>query len=401
MSFEFIQELIVSNQTKIVMLILDGLGGLPLVAGGKTELETAHTPHLDMLAAQSALGLTQPVMPGITVGSGPGHLAIFGYDPLKYQIGRGVMEVMGVNFILQSGDLAARGNFCTVNANGQLIDRRAGRMPTHIGQELAELLRKIRIDGAEFFIEPVKEHRFAFIARAPDLDAELSETDPLKVGVEPLTVTALRPGAEKTARLLNQFIAQARQLLSAQKPANMILLRGFDKLPVLPTFPELYGLRSAAIAVNGMYCGVARLAGMQVLPVDGDTPLDEFLTLEKYWKDFDFFYLHIKKTDTCGESGDFAGKVGAIEEVDGLIPHLLALEPDVVIVGGDHSSPAVLKEHSWHPVPVLLYSKFVRPDGIPKFGERACLHGSLGVLPAHHIMPIALANAGRIAKYGA
>ena len=383
------------------MLILDGLGGLPLEPGGKTELETACTPNLDALAARSALGLTQPAGPGITVGSGPGHLAIFGYDPLEYEIGRGALEALGVDFELGPDDVAARGNFCAVDENGIITDRRAGRIPTEEAYELVQLLRTIKIDGIEFFIEPVKEHRFAFVMRAPGLGDALSETDPLKVGVPTLPVRALDRDSEKAAQYACLFLERARGLLADQHPANMITLRGFAKLPRIPTYPELYGLHPAAIAINGMYRGVARLAGMEVLHVCGDTIADEFAALETCWSDFDFFYLHVKKTDTFGEAGDFQGKVRVIEEVDALIPRLLALDPDVVVVGGDHSSPALLKSHSWHPVPALVYGKYVRADGISEFGERACLRGSLGVLPAKHIIPIALANAGRIIKYGA
>ena len=395
------QNLIIHAQTKIVMLIMDGLGGLPRQPGGNTELETAHTPNLDALAECSSLGLTIPVAPGITPGSGPGHLAIFGYDPLQHEIGRGAMEALGVDFDLGPDDLAARGNFCTVDTDGRITDRRAGRIGTDINQELARLLETIRIEGAEIFIEPVKEHRFAFIMRSPGLQDVLSDTDPQKTGIAPLPVQALDPGSEKAARFVNQFITSTRKLLADKHPVNMILLRGFAKLPILPTYQEKYGLKAAAIALNGMYRGVARLVGMQVLNVEGNTLSDEFLTLEKNWGDFDFFYLHVKKTDTFGELGDFDGKVNAIEEVDTLLPRLLALKPDVVIVGGDHSSPSVLKSHSWHPVPMLLYSPYIRADGLVEFGERACTHGSLGTLPATHIMPIALANALRITKYGA
>jgi 2,3-bisphosphoglycerate-independent phosphoglycerate mutase len=395
------QNLIIHAQTKIVMLIMDGLGGLPRQPGGNTELETAHTPNLDALAECSSLGLTIPVAPGITPGSGPGHLAIFGYDPLQHEIGRGAMEALGVDFDLGPDDLAARGNFCTVDTDGRITDRRAGRIGTDINQELARLLETIRIEGAEIFIEPVKEHRFAFIMRSPGLQDVLSDTDPQKTGIAPLPVQALDPGSEKAARFVNQFITSTRKLLADKHPVNMILLRGFAKLPILPTYQEKYGLKAAAIALNGMYRGVARLVGMQVLNVEGNTLSDEFLTLEKNWGDFDFFYLHVKKTDTFGELGDFDGKVNAIEEVDTLLPRLLALKPDVVIVGGDHSSPSVLKSHSWHPVPMLLYSPYIGADGLVEFGERACTHGSLGTLPATHIMPIALANALRITKYGA
>ncbi len=401
MDLNFLKELIFPAQTKIAMIILDGLGGLPLEPGGKTELETARTPNLDALAAHSALGLTVPVAPGITPGSGPGHLAIFGYDPIQYQIGRGALEALGIDFDLGPDDVAARGNFCSVDAAGLLTDRRAGRIPTEVNRVLAELLRTIKVDGVQFFIEPIKEHRFAFVLRGAGLADALTETDPQKIGVAPLPVRAAGLGSEKAAQYVNRFIARARKLLADKHPANMIMLRGFARLPVMPTYQELFSLRAAAIALGGMYRGVARMVGMEVLPVDGDALADEFAALEKYWADFDFFYLHVKKTDTCGENGDFVGKVRAIEEVDALLPRLLALNPDVLIVGGDHSSPAVLKAHSWHPVPVLLYARYVRADGIAEFGERACARGSLGVFPAKHILPLALANAGRIAKYGA
>ena len=404
MDLEFLQGLAVPAHTKMAMIIMDGLGGLPLEPGGKTELETAHTPNLDALAARSALGLTLPAGPGISTGSGPGHMGIFGYDPIRYKIGRGALEALGVDFDLRPDDVAARGNLCAVDTAGVVIDRRAGRLPTEVSRELAALLGKIRIEDVQFFVETVKEHRLAFVMRGPGLGEALTDTDPHQVGLSPLPVRALEPGSEKAARLANRFVDQAGELLAGHKPkvaANMILLRGFDRLPRVPTYQELFGLRSAAIAVNGMYRGVARLVGMTVLDLDGVTPADEFAALKKRWADFDFFYLHVKKTDTAGENGDFEGKVRAIEEVDGLLPRLTALKPDVIIVSGDHSSPAVLKSHSWHPVPTLLYGRYVRADGIAEFGERACAHGSLGVLPAKDVMPIALANAGRIAKYSA
>ena len=400
MDLKFLQELIIPAQTKIAMIIMDGLGGLPLAPGGKTELETAHTPNLDALAAQSALGLTIPVAPGITAESGPGHLGIFGYDPIRYRIGRGVLEAVGIDFDLGPNDVAARGNFCSVDGAGLVTDRRAGRIPTDASKELAKLLTT-KIDDVEFFVETVKEHRLAIVMRGSGLGAALTGTDPLKNGTPLLPLRALKPDSEKTAQLVNQFIERARKLLANKHPANMILVRGFDKYPDLPAFPELFGLRAAAIAVNPTYRGIAKLVGMQVLKVDGGTVADEFTTLEKNWNDFDFFYLHVKNTDIAGEDGDFARKVSVIAEVDGLMPRLLALKPDVVIVSGDHSTPAVLKSHSWHPVPTLLYGKSVRADGIAEFGERACARGGLGVLPAKDVMPIALANAQRLTKFSA
>jgi len=401
MNSSLIQKLIIPAETKIVMLVLDGLGGLPREPGGKTELETARTPNLDELARQSNLGLTIPVAPGITPGSGPGHLALFGYDPIQYEIGRGAMEALGVDFELGLDDLAARGNYCTVDQSGLITDRRAGRIGTNVNQALSCLLSSIKIENAEIFIKPVKEHRFAFILRAKGLDDALSETDPQKTGMAPLPVYALDEKSIKTAGLVNQFIACAQKALVDQTAANMILLRGFARLPAVPTYQEMYGLRAAAIAVNGMYRGVARMVGMQVLSIEGQSLGDQFTTLENNWGEFNFFYLHVKKTDTFGESGDFDGKVNAIEEVDALIPRLLALKPDVVIVGGDHSSPSVMKSHSWHPVPLLIYSPYVRADGLAEFGERTCIQGSLGIIQATHIMPLALANALRLTKYGA
>jgi 2,3-bisphosphoglycerate-independent phosphoglycerate mutase len=395
------KRLIAPAQTRIVMIILDGLGGLPREPGGKTELESAHKPNLDALAFQSALGLTIPVAPGITPGSGPGHLALFGYDPIQYEIGRGALEALGVDFEMGPDDVAARGNFCTVDAEGRITDRRAGRISTVDSSPLVHLLETIKVEGVEFFVRLVKEHRFAFIMRDPDLGDELSDTDPQETGVPPLQVFSRVSSSEKAAQFANRFVCEAQKLLADKKPANMILLRGFAKLPKLPSFSEMFGLHAAAIAINGMYRGVAKMAGMEILDVGGDTLADEFATLEKHWQEFDFFYLHIKKTDTTGESGDFEGKVKAIEEVDSYIPRVTNLSPDVVIIGGDHSSPTVMKFHSWHPVPTLLYAQHVRADGIREFGERACLHGSLGIFPALNLMPIALANAGRISKYGA
>lgn len=395
------QRLVSSAQTKIVMLIMDGLGGLPREAGGKTELESAKKPNLDDLAFRSSLGLTVPVAPGITPGSGPGHLALFGYDPIEHEIGRGAIEALGVDFELGPDDVAGRGNFCTMDSSGIVTDRRAGRISSEDSAKLVELLNSIKLEGIELFVRLVKEHRFAFVMKGPGLDPGLSDTDPLVNGVPALQVMPKTAKSKRIAELANRFISEAGRLLANKKPANMILVRGFDKLPKVPSFSELYGLDAAAIAVNGMYRGVAKMAGMTVLDVGGVTLEDEFRTLEKNWKDFDFFYLHVKKTDTMGEGGNFEGKVKAIEEVDSFIPRVMHLDPDVVIVGGDHSSPAIMKFHSWHPVPVLLFSKFVRPDGMREFGERACLRGSLGTFPATNLMPLALANAGRISKYGA
>ncbi|MDI9565925.1 MAG: phosphoglycerate mutase, partial [Chloroflexota bacterium] len=337
----------------------------------------------------------------VTVGSGPGHLAIFGYDPLENAIGRGALEALGVDFALRPDDIAARGNFCTLDKDGTILDRRAGRLASEKSARLVERLREIEIPGVEFFVELVKEHRFAFVMRKAGLGAKLSSSDPLITGVPPLAVRALDDDSKQAAELVNAFIARARQVLEDEQPANGIMLRGFALTPVIPSFKERFGVNAAAIAVNGMYRGVARLAGMQVLDVNGISLADEFTTLEAAWDAFDFFYLHFKKTDTCGEAGDFDGKVRAIEEFDLLLPRLLALNPDVVVIGGDHSSPAVMKSHSWHPVPLLLYAANCRSDGRREFGERACAAGSLGAIPAMQVMPLAMAHADRFEKFGA
>ena len=387
-------------QTKIVLLVLDGLGGLSRAGDGKTELEAARTPNLDRLAAQGNLGLADPVAPGITPGSGPGHLGLFGYDPLQYRIGRGVLEAVGIDLEMTERDLAARGNFCTVDARGVITDRRAGRIPTEACARLTPLLEKIGIPGVELIVRPVREHRFVVLFRGAGLEEGLSETDPQETGKPPLPVQAEAPQAKNAADIVNQFVAEARRVLAAEHPANMVLLRGFSKYPRLPKLTEIYGVRAAVIAVYPMYRGLAKLAGMQAVKT-GDTVADEFTSLESVYGDFDFFFLHVKKTDSAGEDGDFDKKVSIIEEVDGEIPRLLALRPDVVVVTGDHSTPAAFKAHSWHPVPVLLWSKWCRPDGAPRFTERECRHGNIGHVRAAELMPLVMAHAERLTKFGA
>lgn len=401
MDFKFLQELVVPAQTKIALIVMDGLGGLPLEPGGKTELESANRPNLNALASKSILGLADPVGPGITPGSGPGHLGIFGYDPTRFEIGRGVLEALGIDFNLGPNDVAARGNFCSVDASGNLTDRRAGRIPTELNQQLVQVLRTIKLPGVQVFVETVKDYRFVLVLRGEGLGDALSETDPQRLGVPALPVKALNSNSERSAQLANDFIVQARKLLGDKHPANMILLRGWAKHPSMPTFKDVYGLNAAAIAVYPMYRGLAKLLGMQTLSVPGESLDDEFTVLEQNWNAFDFFYIHVKKTDSSGEDGDFNRKVHVIEELDAQLPRLMALNPDVVMVGGDHSTPSLLKAHSWHPVPVLLYSKFCRADQIDEYGERACARGSLGHMLSKDLMPIALANALRLTKFGA
>jgi 2,3-bisphosphoglycerate-independent phosphoglycerate mutase len=401
MELEFIQNLVEKNDSKVVLLVMDGLGGTPVEPGGPTELEAAHTPNLDSLAARAVCGLQQPVGPGITPGSGPSHLGLFGYDPFKYEVGRGVLSALGVGFDLGFQDVAARGNFCSVDDHGRVTDRRAGRIATDKNRELCQLLRQIELPQVEFFVQPVKEYRFLLVLRGKGLSGDVSDTDPLEVGKKPLAPQAGSQEGEATARLVAQFVEQAREILADHDPANMLLLRGFAKRPSWPAMEEVYGLRAAAIAAYPMYRGVAKLVGMQVLET-GQEVEEEFATLEEHWNDFDFFYLHVKRIDSAGEDGDFERKVALIEEVDGLVPRILDLEPDVIVVTGDHSTPSLMKYHSWHPVPVLLWSDRCRTDEVERFGERPCTRGGLGPrMPAVDLMPLALANAGRLEKFGA
>jgi len=400
MELSLLQELAVAADSKIVLLVIDGLGGLPHPETGRTELEAAHTPNLDALARQGNLGLSIPVAPGITPGSGPGHLALFGYDPFRYTVGRGVLEALGIDFPLEEGDVAARGNFCTVDGQGLITDRRAGRISTEECARLCARLRDISLPGVRLFVEPVREHRFLLVLRGEGLSDRLTETDPQRVGLAPLPVKALEPEAELTARLANAFVEEARRRLADSHPANMLLLRGFAKRPSLPQMGEVFKLRAAAIAVYPMYRGLARLVGMTPIPT-GETIREELATLRDHYRDYDFFYIHYKKTDTAGEDRDFQRKVAAIEELDAALPALLALAPDVIMITGDHSTPATYGSHSWHPVPFLFYSRWCRPDGLEHFDEEHCRRGSLGTFPAVQALPLALAHAGRLARYGA
>jgi 2,3-bisphosphoglycerate-independent phosphoglycerate mutase len=391
---------------KIVLLVMDGLGGLPIEPGGKTELEAANTPNLDRLAAEATTGLSVPIRPGIEPGSGPAHLSLFSYDPVKYQIGRGVLEALGIGFELGATDLAARGNFATAAPDGTITDRRAGRISTDECIRLTSKLQSATADllpGYEVFVEPVKEHRFALIIRGEGLAGALSETDPLLTGLQPLPVidSSGTPEGERTAELVNRWVTAARAALADEPVANSLNLRGLAKDPGLPQFPDIYGMRAGAIAVYPMYKGVARLVGMETVLFEGDRPKHEIDALERVWDDYDFFFIHIKKTDSYGEDGNFEAKVHEIEAVDAEIPRILALKPGALIVTGDHSTPSLLRQHSWHPVPTLLWSPVAMPDAAQSFGERACAGGHLGVFHATNLVPQAMAHARRLKRYGA
>ncbi|TET99331.1 MAG: 2,3-bisphosphoglycerate-independent phosphoglycerate mutase [Dehalococcoidia bacterium] len=400
MDLDLARQLSVTGESKILLLVMDGLGGLPHPQTGKTELESARTPNLDALAAESACGFTLPVALGVTPGSGPGHLALFGYDPLKYNIGRGALEAAGIDFDLQPQDVAARGNFCTVDSKGLVTDRRAGRITSERCGELCAELREIRLEGVELFVEPVREHRFVFVLRGDGLSDAVADTDPQREGAEPLDPRATAPEGQATARLVAQFVDEARRILAEEGPANMLLLRGFARRPDWPSMSEVFKLRPAAVAHYPMYRGLAKLVGMEALPA-GPGMEDSIATVRENWARFDYFFVHYKYTDTAGEDGDFERKVAKLEEVDAAIPSLLALGPDVLMVAGDHSTPAVLAVHSWHPVPFLMRAPWTRADSCDAFNEVALEKGSLGTFPAVDALPLAMAHAGRLTKYGA
>jgi 2,3-bisphosphoglycerate-independent phosphoglycerate mutase len=395
-----IKSLSIKNDAKIVLLVIDGLAGLPI--NGRTELEAADTPNLDRLVTDGVTGHVHAVARGITPGSGPGHLALFGYDPFKYEIGRGVLEALGVGLEMGPNDVASRGNFATMNAKGIITDRRAGRIASEKSKELCQFLSKdtSEVGGAKVTIVPGKEHRFTILFRREELDGRIADADPQKNGLPHQPAVALVKEAEATAALINQFIERANRTLSHHSPANTILLRGFAKYPHIPSMQELYKLNPAAIAAYPMYRGLARLVGMQVLDA-GDKWDTEIECLRSNFSKHDFFFVHYKYTDSRGEDGDFDAKVAALEDVDRLVPAILSMEPDVIAVTGDHATPSLLKGHSWHPNPLVLWSKYVRADQVTHFNEVECARGALGTLMAVDIMPMLLAHALKLEKFGA
>jgi 2,3-bisphosphoglycerate-independent phosphoglycerate mutase len=402
MDINLLSSLAADSDTKMVLLVIDGLGGLPHPDTGLTELETASTPNMDSLARDSACGLMHAVGPGITPGSGPGHLALFGYDPLDFQAGRGVLSALGVGMELGPDDLAARVNFCTVE-DGKVVDRRAGRISTEQNERLCSKLEGITLDGADAIIRTEKEHRAALVFHGPGLSEKITDTDPQRDGLPPRRCRPMPGGgreAEATAKIVDTYLGKAADVLRDEHPANMIITRGFSKKPDLPPIPGLYGIKAGAIAVYPMYRAVARLVGMEVIETGGSFP-EEIDALRNSWDDYDYFFVHYKSTDSRGEDGDFDAKVACIEEVDAEIPRILELKPDVLAISGDHSTPALLKMHSWHPSPLLLSSRWERKDNAESFGETACIGGGLGIFPARDLMGLMLANALRLNKYGA
>ena len=397
-----LQQLVRQTSSKILLLVCDGLGGLPDPATGRTELETAHTPNLDALARRSDLGLAELVAPGITPGSGPGHLTIFGYDPLKHQVGRGAISAIASGFVLTERDVAARLNFCSLDPDGRIGDRRAGRIPTEQGVRLAaRLQQRVRLPQTEIFVRPEAEHRGVLVLRGDGLSEHVADTDPQISGVPPLPARPTQPGAdaERTAALVCDFVDQARRILRDEQPANGVVLRGFARSPQLPGFGERYRLRAAAVAIYPSYRALGTLAGMEVLPT-GTTIDDQIETLRRHWERFDYYFLHVKDTDLAAEAGDFGAKVRAIQVVDEHVPALLELKADVFAITGDHTTPSVLRAHSWHPVPFLLHSRWVLSTGTARFTELEAQRGSLGHFPMRQAMGLLLAHALKLREFG-
>lgn len=400
---DVIQELVVKNDSKIIFLVMDGVGGLAHPDKGGTELQVAKTPNLDALAAKSSCGVFDPVYPGITPGSGPGHFALFGYDPLTANIGRGVLEASGIEFKLTSRDVAIRVNFATSDKEGNLVDRRAGRLATEENQRVCAKLRErihLKDMNVEVFIEPVKEHRAAVVFRGDNLSGDLEDTDPQKTGVPPKPPTATSEEGKKMIPLVTKFLEQAHKILADEPKANTMLLRGFARYVPYPSMEERYGLNALAVANYPMYRGIALLLGMKLHPITADIRT-QFEAVKEQIGNYDFFFVHVKYTDSRGEDGDFDAKVKVIEEVDSLLPILTGINPDVMVVTADHSTPAIFKAHSWHPVPVLLHAKYARVDRVSAFNEIDCIAGSLGRQPMVNLMPLVLANSLRLQKYGA
>lgn len=404
-NFDLTRRLALEDGGKIILLVMDGLGGLPMEPGGLTELEAAHTPNLDQLAREGTVGLTNPIARGIEPGSGPAHLALFGYDPLVYDVGRGALEAAGIGLTVGPGDVAVRGNFCTVDEKGLITDRRAGRIATDKAAEAVKSLQTIRVPEVAIEVREVKEHRFALALRGEGLDHHIAETDPLIVGEAPLLAKPeiSDPKAKRTADFVNAWVEQAREKLKAHHPANMVTLRGFATDPNLPKFQDVYKLHPACVAVYPMYKGVSHLVGMDVIDTKShETPEEEFNHVVEVWESYNFIFCHIKATDSRGEDGNFDAKKQVIEQVDAALPILMNLKPDVVIVTGDHSTPAKMKQHSFHPVPTLIWApETQRPDDATCFGERECLKGGLGQFPATDLIQLALGHAKRLGRYGA
>ena len=398
--FPEIQDLVKPNNSKIIMLVVDGLGGLYHPDYGKTELEYANIPEIDNLAKQSDCGLTLPVLPGITPGSGPGHLSLFGYDPIKYTIGRGILEAIGISLNLNSSDVAARGNLCTIDhQTGLIIDRRAGRINSEKAKSIINQLDGLKYKNIKIEVHHVREHRFVLLLKGDGLENNITGTDPEIEGKATLKSIANDSRSALTAECINYFNEQIKTILADRDTANMALLRGFSKIPDYPNISDKYKMKCAAIAAYPMYKGLAKLIGMSILE-SGTSFESEIETLKTNYDKFDFFFLHYKPADAAGEDGDFKQKVKSLEYLNGVLNQVLSLKPDTFILAGDHSTPSVMASHSWHPVPFLINSKLTYGSRIQEFTENQCRNGSIGNINATQLMLLALAHSDRLNKFG-
>jgi 2,3-bisphosphoglycerate-independent phosphoglycerate mutase len=403
---ELYSKLTIETKAKLALVVLDGLGDIATKEQGfLTPLEAAKTPNLDKLAKTGAQGRMIPVAPGITPGSGPGHLGLFGYDPVEYQVGRGVIEALGLGMDLKAGDVAARANFCTLDEKGIVTDRRAGRVKTEITQELCDLLsRKIqKIGNVQVLIKAGLGHRFVVVFRGAGLEGPLTDSDPNREGLpvpEPQPTDPKSQKQKKTAALVAEFRQMALPILAGKKPANGFLLRGIAHQPALPTIEERYHLKPACLAIYPMYKGLAQLAGMK--KIEGPkTIAEQFQRYLAEYDNYNYFFIHFKYTDMYGEDGNFEAKKKAIEEFDAALPILLQKQPDVLAITGDHSTPCKVKGHSWHPQPVLLVSELSGWDKLERFTETGANQGSLGVFEAKYLIRLMQANARMFDKFGA
>jgi 2,3-bisphosphoglycerate-independent phosphoglycerate mutase len=399
-------ELTLETNAKLVLMVLDGVGDIATKdQGNLTPLEAAATPNLDALCKESAQGRMIPVAPGITPGSGPGHLGLFGYDPLEFQVGRGVIEALGLGVELKTGDVCARANFATLDPKGIVTDRRAGRIPTETCEKLCAMLsaKVKKIGDTQVIIKAGKEHRFVVVFRGKGLEGPLTDADPNREGFAIPTVKPRDPRSakqKKMAKLIAEFYKAALPIIAKEKPANGFLMRGIAHQPDIPLFQDRYSLKPACLAVYPMYKGLAQLVGMT--KIEGPQTITE--QFERYlaeYDNYDYFFIHFKYTDQYGEDGNFASKKKAIEELDAALPILLKKRPDVLAITGDHSTPAPMKGHSWHPQPVMIHSACSGSDKLERFTETGANQGSLGVFEAKYLIRYMQAHARMFDKFGA
>ena len=386
------------TDSKILLLVIDGLGGLPHNQTSKTELESANIPNLDKLTQESTTGIATPIQPGITPGSGPGHMSLFGYNPIKYVIGRGVLEAIGSGIKLSKKDIAVRGNFCTIDNQGVITDRRAGRISDSDASKLIQSLSQIKVDGAHITIKHLKNHRFVLVLSGSDLNTDITPTDPLLNNLPINQASSNSPQSRKTATIINKFTQLSLDILKNETLANGIILRGFSQNLSVPKISDVYHINPIGISLYPAYRGIATMLGMKVTNQGVDFS-DLIKIVRNNFNDFNFFYLHYKDTDSAGEDGDFDKKVFSLEKLDTFIPELRSIGFDVFTITGDHSTPSILSSHSWHPVPILINSNIPTSDESIHFTELECKNGDIGRIHATDIMPLTLAYAKKLIKF--